>query len=140
MRMPWPEAQAQLDRRFSWAAHVEERDGVWHTSAEVQTFRLGDVALVSVAAEPLVAIGLEVKAHSPAAHTLFAGYTNGSISYLAPPQAYEEGGYEVYDAYIYYRLPAPLSPTCTRLVIEEMFGQIGSVGPWGKPPSACPCA
>jgi hypothetical protein len=132
MRMPWPEAQAQLDRRFSWAAHVEERDGVWHTSAEVQTFRLGDVALVSVAAEPLVEIGLQVKERSPATHTLFAGYTNGSISYLAPPQAYEEGGYEVRDAYIYYRLPAPLSPACAGLVMEEMLGQIESDGTWER--------
>jgi hypothetical protein len=128
MRLPWEEAQAQLEQRFPWEAHVEEREGVWHTTAELQVFRLGDVIVAGVAAEPFTEIGLEVKARSRAAHTFFAGYTNGSISYLAPPQAYEEGGYEVRDAFIYYRLPAPLAPDCAGLVIEGMLGQVERAG------------
>ena len=128
MHLPWEEAKAQLEQRFPWAAHVEERDGVWHTTTELQAFRLGDVALVGVGAEPFVEIGLEVKARSTAAFTFFAGYTNGSISYLAPPLAYDEGGYEVRDAYIYYRLPAPLAPSCAELVIGGLLAQIESLG------------
>ena len=128
MHMPWEEAKAQLKQRFPWEAHVEERDGVWHATAELQAFRLGDVVLVGVAAEPFTEIGLQVKDRSPAALTLFAGYTNGSISYLAPPQAYEEGGYEVRDAYIYYRLPAPLAPACAGLVIDGLLKLIEGLG------------
>jgi hypothetical protein len=127
MRLPWEKARARLEQRFPWAVYVEEREGVWYTTAELQAFRLGDVVVAGVAAEPFAEIGLAVKGRSPAAHTFFAGYTNGSISYLAPPQAYEEGGYEVRDAYVYYRLPAPLTPACAGLVVEGMLEQIESV-------------
>ena len=39
-----------------------ERDGVWRAQAEVQALLLDDIALVGVAAEPFVEIGLRVKA------------------------------------------------------------------------------
>jgi len=111
------EAEALLDRRFPWAARVEEREGVWHTTAELQAFRLNDVVLVAIAAEPFVEVGLKVKAKSTAAFTFFAGYANGSVGYLPMPLAYNEGGYEVDSSYVYYRLPAPLAPACAELVI-----------------------
>jgi hypothetical protein len=75
-----------------------------------------------------VEIAMEVKARSIARHTVFAGYTNGSIGYLPTPEAYEEGGYEVDTSYIYYRLPAPLAPACAGMVIEEMLALIQGMG------------
>ncbi len=126
--LPWETVHQLLEHRFPWAAEVEERDGVWYTAAEVQVLRLGDVALVGVAAEPFVEIGREVKARSSAAFTFFAGYTNGCISYLPTPLAYDLGGYEVEQAYIYYRLPAPLAPACADLVIGASLTMIEEVG------------
>jgi hypothetical protein len=124
-----PEALALLDQRFPWAAHVEERDGVWYTVAELQAVALNDVVLVGLAAEPFVEIGLQVKARSSAALTLFGGYTNGCVGYVPVPLAYNQGGYEVDSSYLYYRLPAPLTPACAELVTGGALALIDTLDP-----------
>jgi len=114
--LPEDEALAKVDRRFPWAADVVEVGGVWRARSEVQVLLLGDIALLGMAAEPFVEIGLRTKAQSPAAMTLFAGYTNGCVGYVPVPLAYDQGGYEVTESYLFYRLPAPLAPACAELL------------------------
>lgn len=63
--------------------------------AEVQTIRIGEVALVALPGEPFVELGLDLKRRSGASHTFVIGYANDWIGYLTPPQAWEQGGYEV---------------------------------------------
>jgi hypothetical protein len=63
--------------------------------AEVQVLRIGDVAVVALPGEPFVELGLTIKQRSPAAHTFVVGYGNDWIGYLTPPQAWQQGGYEV---------------------------------------------
>jgi neutral ceramidase len=127
--LPQPEALALLDYRFPWRARVEERRDVWYTVAELQALSLNDVVLVGVAAEPFVEIGLQVKARSSAALTLFGGYANGSVGYLPVPLAYNQGGYEVDSSYLYYRLPAPLAPASAELVIGGALALIDTLEP-----------
>jgi neutral ceramidase len=142
--MPEREALAYLDQRFPWTAEIEvgtqkgaAGSKTWTVSSEVQGVRISDpvhhscdVALVGVAAEPFVEIGMEVKARLAAEparlamRTMFAGYTNGSVGYLPTLDAYEKGGYEVDTSYVYYRLPAPLAPACASMVIGEMLSLI----------------
>jgi neutral ceramidase len=124
---PPDEALALLDRRFPWEAAFEERGGVWHTTVELQALSLDGVALVGVASEPFVEIGLQVKARSSAAMTLFAGYANGSVGYVPMPLAYDQGGYEVDASYVYYRLPAPLAPACAGLLIDGALAMIDAL-------------
>jgi neutral ceramidase len=126
---PQAEAMALLDQRFPWTAHVEDRGGVWYTVAELQAISLNDVVLVGVAAEPFVEIGLQVKARSSAALTLFGGYTNGCVGYVPMPLAYSQGGYEVDASYLYYRLPAPLAPACAELIIGGALALIDTLEP-----------
>jgi neutral ceramidase len=64
-------------------------------SAEVQVIGIGEVALVALPGEPFVELGLDLKQRSPAPHTFVIGYANDWIGYLTPPQAWEQGGYEV---------------------------------------------
>lgn len=116
-----------LDERFPWAAQVVEGDGVLHALAELQVLRLGDVALVGVAAEPFCEIGLQVKGRSPAAHALFAGYANGSAGYIPVPAAYAQGGYEVDESYLYYRLPAPPTPAAADQVRDRALALIAAL-------------
>lgn len=73
--------------RLSWGAEP--------VPVEVQVIRLGEVAVVGLAGEPFMAINLALQEVSPAALTLVTGYANGYCGYLAPPEAWEEGGYEV---------------------------------------------
>ena len=127
LRLPQEEAMAVLDRRFPWQAVAG--GAPWSTRAEVQVILLSDVALVGVSAEPFCEIGLQVKARSAAALTLFAGYTNGCVGYVPVPLAYEQGGYEVDASYIYYRLDAPLVPACADLLAGAALDLIDTMAP-----------
>jgi hypothetical protein len=61
----------------------------------VQAMRIGPAALVGIPVEAFCEIGMAVKDASPAAQTLFSGYTNGSLGYMPMADNFEEGGYEV---------------------------------------------
>ncbi len=62
---------------------------------EVQALRLGDVALAGFPGELFCALGLQLRDRSPAPATMIAECANGCLGYLAPREAWEQGGYEV---------------------------------------------
>jgi neutral ceramidase len=127
MKTPW-EAVAKLRaERFPWHAPVREVKGVWRTPVEMQVFRMGEAAVVALAAEPFVEVGLAVKARTPLPYTMFAGYSNGSVGYLPTAAAYEIGGYEVVHSYVWYHLPAPLAPTCAKQVEDAGVAFLGAL-------------
>jgi neutral ceramidase len=65
-------------------------------SAELSALRLGSTtALVTAPGEVFTEIGQSIVARSPFTHTLYAGYTNGSIWYVPTRAAYTQGGYEI---------------------------------------------
>lgn len=63
--------------------------------AELQAWRMGNLAFVTAPAEIFTENSTLVKDQSPFDHTFFLGYTNGSIGYVPTVEAYPEGGYEV---------------------------------------------
>ena len=67
------------------------------TSAGVRAHfvTFGDVALVGCNIEPFCEIGLAVKQQSPFPVTCLSGYTNGRLAYMATPEEWTQGGYEV---------------------------------------------
>ena len=67
------------------------------TDASVRTHFLtfGDIALVGCNIEPFAEIGLAVKTQSPFPVTFMCGYTNGRMAYMATPEEWPKGGYEV---------------------------------------------
>jgi hypothetical protein len=85
---------------------------------EVQALRVGSLAIVGLPVEPLSAVGLALRGLRPGAPLWCAGYANGCYGYLAPEEEYARGGYEVEQAYRYYRWPAPFAKTCAAQVIE----------------------
>ncbi len=93
----------------------------------VQALRLGDVALVGVAGEAFVEIGLAVKARSPIPHTIFLGYTNGCLGYIPTATAYEPGGYEVHRAHAVYRLPHTIAPDSADRIIATSLELLGTL-------------
>lgn len=64
-------------------------------AAEVQVIWIGDLSLVALPGEPFVELGLELKQRSPTPYTFVVGYANDWIGYLATPQGWQQGGYEV---------------------------------------------
>jgi hypothetical protein len=63
--------------------------------AELQVLRLGQVAIAAFPGELFAALGLRLKAGSPAERTLVATCANGCLGYLAPREEWAKGGYEV---------------------------------------------
>jgi hypothetical protein len=71
--------------------------------AEVQVFRIGDVAIVGIPGEFFVELGLRIKRESSSPYTFISETTNDWIGYIPSPGTYQEGGYEIH--------PAPWSMT-----------------------------
>ena len=118
-----PDMQDVLDQEFPWAAQVGEAGA----RIEVQALAIGDLAIVSAAAEPFVSTGMAVKAASPFAQTFFAGYTNGCVGYVPTADAYPHRGYEVAEAHIGYRLPAPVAPQAEGMLVRTCIDALRQV-------------
>jgi hypothetical protein len=84
----------------------------------VHALRIGDGAIVTGPGEIFSEIGLAVRERSPAAVTLYAGYTNGLISYFPAASAYPDGGYEPAYGNRSFALPAQVTPECDRLLVR----------------------
>ena len=60
----------------------------------IRFVRINDTAIWSAPVEMFCEIAMHVREHSPFAHTMYFGYTNGWLGYLPTAKAFEEGGYE----------------------------------------------
>ena len=85
--------RANIQLSVARLSDFHTRDG--HIEINVQSMRIGETVLVSIPVEPFVELADEVKKRSGSANTVFSGFSNGHINYLATDMAYEEGGYEV---------------------------------------------
>ena len=70
-----------------------------------------------------------MKERSPADVTLYAGYTNGCVSYFPTASEYALGGYEPSYGNKTYGLPAQVSPACDRLLVETGVELVQSLFP-----------
>lgn len=83
---------------------------------EIWAARLGDCAVVGAPGEIFGAIGTAVRRRSPAAVTIFAGYSQGSLGYVATPDEYPHGGYEPAVSHRGYGQPAPFAPAVAGII------------------------
>jgi neutral ceramidase len=95
---------------------------------EVWAARIGDCAIVGAPGEIFGAIGTAVRRASPAPTTIFAGYCQGSLGYVATPDEYPFGGYEPAVSHRGYGQPAPFSPEVAGMIertaldlLQELF-------------------
>lgn len=111
---------------------------------EVWAARIGDTAIVGAPGEIFGEIGAAVRHASPSPVTLFAGYCNGSLGYVATPEEYPYGGYEPAISHRGYGHPAPFSPDVAGILREtalellrELFpeGPVADRVPALRPPS-----
>tara|TARA_B100000700_G_scaffold309088_1_gene387611 strand:- start:2623 stop:4017 length:1395 start_codon:yes stop_codon:yes gene_type:complete len=85
--------RANIQLSVAMLADRNIKDG--HIEITAQSMRIGDTVLVSIPVEPFAELACEVKKRSISKNTVFSGFSNGHINYLATDQAFEEGGYEV---------------------------------------------
>ncbi len=124
-------AEGAFEGLIQWAekrlAFAREALASWTTGelpapvkAELQVWRIGDLALVTTPAEVFNEIGVQIKTASPFAHTFFLGYANDSIGYIPVPEAYAEGGYEVVHA-------SQVAPEAAGVLVEACVGLLKSL-------------
>ena len=123
-------------RRFhglNWARRVEAdlRSGSAPraVAGAVNAVRIGDGVIATGPGEIFTEIGLAVKERSPAAVTMYAGYTNGCVSYFSTASEYPLGGYEPTYGNKSYGLPAQVDPSSDRLLVETAVGLIQELFP-----------
>lgn len=118
---------------LNWARRVEKEllSGAPRHSERgtIHAIRIGDGAIITGPGEMFAAIGLAVKERSPADVTLYAGYSNGEISYFPTAAEYPRGGYEPTYGHKPYGLPAQVSPECERLLVETSVRLLLSLFP-----------
>jgi hypothetical protein len=107
-----------LDRRYPWRSTILPQDGFWSVPMRINAVRIGELALITFAAETFTEIGMRLKAASPARHTLFASLTDGCISYLHTEESHPQGGYEVDIAPFPYRYPGRLQASCEGIALD----------------------
>jgi hypothetical protein len=85
--------RANIQLSVARLSDANTRDG--HIEITAQSMRIGETVLVSIPVEPFVELADAIKKRSGSANTIFSGFSNGHINYLATDIAFEEGGYEV---------------------------------------------
>ena len=88
-----------------WAkdyVQAARRGGSPTEAFEIQTIRIGNLAVVGYPGEMFVDYQLFLDDASPFDRTIALGYTNGCIGYVPTADAYPVGGYEVDQAFKYY--------------------------------------
>jgi hypothetical protein len=100
-------------------------------SGSICAVRIGDGAIVSGPGEIFTEIGMAVKERSPADVTLYAGYTNGAVSYMPIAAEYPLGGYEPGYGNKSYGLPAQVAPATERILVETGALLVRSLFPSG---------
>ena len=91
--------------------------------------RIGDCAIVTGPGEVFTEIGMAVKERSPADVTIYAGYTNGVISYMPIAAEYPLGGYEPGYGNKSYGLPTQVTPEVERILVETGVRLVRSLFP-----------
>lgn len=135
MQQPYqPQIQGAM---LAWAtttlAQVANGSAATTVTTELQALRLGDLTLVSAPGELFVELGLAIKQGAAVEQLFICGFGNDNIGYIPTPQAYLQGGYEVADAYKYYRYPAALAPEAGQQVVATALNLVGGVSHlWGS--------
>lgn len=85
---------------------------------EIWAARFGDTAVVGTPGELFTELGAEVRRRSPFPTTIFGGYCQGVLGYVATAEEYPFGGYEPTVGQRGYGHPAPFAPEAGRMLVE----------------------
>jgi len=111
-----PEAMVDFEEETITFSHMDG-SGV---EVVISVLRIGSVIFASMPGEVFVEIGLQIKRLFSSAQVVPVGYGNGCIGYIPTETAYEEGGYEVDDAWKYYGYPSVVDPATGRQLVNTI--------------------
>ncbi len=125
----------QIMRRsyIRWAEDTMEKikQGSWEKQVEgkISILRIGDVVFVFLPGEVLSEVGRKAREiiREKGLFPFIMGYYDELVGYIPTASAFEEGGYEVYDAYRWYGRPAPFLPTVEDILLETIKELLGKI-------------
>jgi len=94
IRRKWPSGLEYFRAEWQHLRRLGERS----LRTVVQALVIGEFAVAAVPGEYFVALGLDVKRRSPFAVTAVAELANDYVGYIPTAAAYEQGGYELFNA------------------------------------------
>lgn len=111
-----------VEYHLNWAEDAIEQmrrgDIASQVPAFLQAVRIGDTVIATMPGEAFSELAIEVKRRSVAATTLFAGYTNGVLTYLPTAVEYPDGGYECDYAHHSYGLVEQIAPESEKILVD----------------------
>jgi hypothetical protein len=114
-----------------WAEQTEEkiRAGAAPTELDgpITAVRIGDGVIATGPGEIFSEIGLAVKERSPAEVTLYAGYTNGIVTYFPTAAEFPLGGYEPDYGNRSFGQVAQVTPESESILTETAVRLIGEL-------------
>jgi len=87
----------------------------------IQTFELGELAILAMAGEPCVGYALRLKEALHPRPALIAGYANGLIGYIPTADMLSEGGYEAGISHYYDLNPSPYAAEAEEVICAEIL-------------------
>ena len=116
--------QARWEKAFlGWAeaslAGIARGDLPKSIPAELQAICLGEVVLLGIPGELFSELGKEIKSSTSMRQVTVLGYANNDIGYIPTRQAYDQGGYEIEEAFKFYDYPSALAPEAVGLVRQS---------------------
>jgi hypothetical protein len=111
----WPDAMRRSAQAWKHAMQGGRMEAPLPLT--LQSIFIGNMAFVAFGAEVLSQMKGDLR-EALGPNVWPVGYANGTLGYLAPKKAFEEGGYEVDLAYVYYGTPK-LSPGSYEVALEE---------------------
>lgn len=121
----WPEDVTRWEKRM--LQELEEGKVKNYRPVAIGSLRIGTIVLLFSQGEPFHSYQMEMRKRSKAKQLLFMGYTNGQNCYLPDAQAFQEGGYEVDQMYIYIGAPYPLSDKSPQLYLSALEKAVDQV-------------
>ena len=103
------------------ALGIHEREA--NFKYEIQVFRIGDIAIVTVGGEPFVEAQLRIKIESPTYPTYLVHMSNYYVGYIPTERAFLEGGYEVKTSIC----SSKLAPIAGRILVENCLSLMKKV-------------
>ncbi len=91
----------------------------------IAVLRIGTIALACVSAELFAITGFRIRALSRDMALLPVSYAAPIVGYIPDRESMDKGGYEVDDAWRFYRHPAPFAPDSEDRIVETVRTLLG---------------
>jgi hypothetical protein len=91
-------------------------------------WRVGNFSLACAAGEILARTGLKIRALAPGKLILPVSHLVPVIGYIPDRQAIAQGGYEVNDAWQFYRQPGPFAEDTEERILHQFKKMLAEVG------------